>query len=128
MLFTNIRLNTFQAGIFKGGHRFFKLVSITPRHKRFIYIILCGFIIILFALLSKFYQILIQEEKRHYLDNEEYYIKSLDIENFYFFFNKYFKDFFLNNKILKLLQLSYTIDNYKDLYLIDLYNINCLYE
>jgi len=62
------------------------------------------------------------------LMDEEYYNESINIENLYFFFNTYFKEFFLYDETLEVLQVSYTMDNYQDSYFIDLFNLSCLFE
>jgi len=60
-------------------------------------------------------------------DADKFYLTLYNIDMFYYFFNKYFEEFFLFSDIIKDIQISYIMDLYNKMYLIDIYNINCFY-
>lgn len=127
VLFKNVRLITFKAGKFKGGYRFFKTTVLSHANVKAVRFIFWCFLFILFVLFKKYIR-----SRRYRLARNNRKVEALseffEIDNFYFFYNKYFENFFFFHPLIQSLQISYTMDNYQENYLIDLYNINCIYE
>lgn len=118
VLFANKRIGT------AGNYRYLKNKWISKQNNNKLLIIVSGYLLLLLAIYNLFDNYISNCEDP---DADNFYITLYNIDMFYYFFNKYFEEFFLFSDVIRDIQISYIMDLYNKMYLIDIYNINCFY-